>query len=377
MPWQEVSIMSLRQEFVVLASQATVNMRALCRRFGISPKTGYKWVRRFAEAGALGLLGRSRCPQHSPQRTDAAMEAQVVAVRDAHPAWGGRKIRARLQHLGHRDLPSPSTITEILRRQGRLNPAEARKHRPWQRFEHEAPNRLWQMDFKGHFALTHGGRCHPLTVLDDHSRYAVCLQACADQQAPTVQGAMTATFRRYGLPASMLMDNGSPWGDDRDNPYTRLTVWLLRLGIQVRHSRPYHPQTQGKDERFHRTLAVEVLRGRPLRDIGHCQQAFDTWRLLYNGERPHESLQLATPASRYTPSPREFPEQLPALEYGPGDHVRKVQAKGEIFYQGRAFRIGKAFHGYPVALRATGEDGVLAVYFGYHRISQVHLRNPG
>lgn len=376
MPWQEVSTMSLRQEFVVLASQATLTMRALCRRFGISPKTGYKWIQRFAEAGAAGLADRSRRPQHSPARTEPALEAQVLAVRATYPAWGGRKIRRRLQELGHHELPSASTITAILRRQGRVEPAEAAKHRPWQRFEHATPNALWQMDFKGHVALARGGRCHPLTVLDDHSRYAICLQACADEQTATVQARLTATFRRYGLPDALLVDNGAPWGDTGAQPYTRLGVWLLRLGIQVRHSRPYHPQTQGKGERFHRTLNAEVLQGRLLQDLADSQVAFDTWRVIYNTIRPHESLQMATPASRYIPSARMFPDRLPPIAYGPGAQVRKVQAKGELYYQGRAFLIGRAFIGYPVALRETEEDGVLAVYFCHQRVAHIHLRGP-
>ncbi len=376
MPWQEVSTMSLRREFVVLAQHEMVNMRLLCRRFGISPKTGYKWVRRFGEAGGLGLVDRSRRPRHSPHRTRPALEAAVLALRAVHRAWGGRKLQHRLQTLGHEAVPSPSTITAILRRHGRLDPAEAAKHTPWQRFEHEAPNRLWQMDFKGHLPLTRGGRCHPLTVLDDHSRYALCLQACANEQGLTVHGALTATFRRYGLPDGVLADNGPPWGADGGHAYTVLGVWLLRLGIQVRHGRPAHPQTQGKEERFHRTLNVEVLKGHVFHDLRHCQQAFDAWRPVYNSQRPHESLQMATPASRYTPSARPFPEHVPPIEYGPADCVRKVQNKGEIYYRGRVFQIGKAFHGYPVALRPSLLDGLMEVYFCQQRITHIDLRAP-
>jgi len=280
MPWCAVSTMSLRREFVELAQAEAVNMRALCRRFGISPKTGYKWVVRFADEGERGLLERSRRPRQSPRRTASAMEAAVVAVRTAHPAWGGRKIRAYLAQRGQRRLPSASTMTAILRRQGHLDPGAAAQHPPWQRFEYPVPNALWQMDFKGHFALTTGMRCHPLGVLDDHSRYALCLQACPNQQQGTVETALRTTFRRYGLPATMIMDNGPPWGSDWAHPYTPLTVWLLRLGIRVTHGRPYHPQTQGKEERFHRTLQAEVLRGRVFADLSSCQAALETWRLV-------------------------------------------------------------------------------------------------
>lgn len=375
MSWQAVSTMSLRREFVMLAQHPEVKMRALCRRFQISPKTGYKWLHRFEAVGAVGLTEQSRRPQHVPHQTAAAVEVAVVALRDAHPAWGGRKLRARLQALGHPAVPAASTITAILRRHDRLDPVETTKHQPWQRFEHAAPNDLWQMDFKGHVALV-TGRCHPLTVLDDHSRFALCLQACANEQQATVHTALTATFQRYGLPLGMLMDNGAPWGADWTHPYTPLTVWLIRLGIQVSHGRPYHPQTQGKDERFHRTLVAEVLHGRTFRDWDECQQAFDVWRPVYNCQRPHHALALQPPVTRYTPSPRLFPDPLPAIEYGPDDLVRRVQDHGAFSYRGQTYRVSKAFRGYPIALRPAEQDGQLDVFFCHQRITTIDLRSP-
>lgn len=375
MPWQEVSTMSLRREFVMLGLQEEVHRAELCGRFGVSRKTGYKWLRRFQEEGLRGLVDRPRRPEYSPHRTDPALEAAVVALRERHPAWGGRKLQRRLRDLGHREVPAPSTITAILHRHGLMEPAESLKHTAFRRFEHEAPNRLWQMDFKGGFALEEG-RCHPLTVLDDHSRFNILLHACSNEQGTTVQARLTETFRRYGLPDRMTMDNGAPWGSDAEHPLTPLTVWLLRLGVGVSHSRPYHPQTQGKDERFHRTLAVELLYGRQFRDLRHCQEHFDCFRDLYNLERPHEALGLATPASRYQPSARPLPERLPPIEYAPADVVRKVQAKGELFYRGHVFRIAKALRGYPVALRPTAQERHLAVYFCQHKITEIDLHHP-
>ena len=179
---------------------------------------------------------------------------------------------------------------------------------------------------------------------------------------------LTAIFRRYGLPERMLMDNGSPWGFDQDHPYTTLTVWLLRLGISVSHGRPYHPQTQGKDERFHRTIAAEVLQGRNFTDLANCQTAFDHWRDIYNLERPHEALGLVTPASKYSVSHRPFPDTPPILEYAPGDLVRRVGDKGRISVFGRIFKVGKAFRGMTVALRPTTTDGIWDVFFSTHAI---------
>lgn len=374
MPWQEVSTMSLRKEFVMLAGREDVNVSELCRRFGISRKSGYKWLIRHKLEGDPGLSDIPRRPRNSPKQTEKTVERLVLSLRDEHPAWGGRKIKRRLEDMGHEGLPSPSTMTQILRRNQRLDPAESAKHTPWQRFEHDAPNRLWQMDFKGHFAMRLG-RCHALTALDDHSRFALILTACSNERGETVRACLTEAFRRYGLPERMTMDNGSPWGSDTEHPYTPLTAWLILLGIRVGHSRPYHPQTQGKDERFHRTLEAEALRGQAFSDLEHCQRRFDEWRGVYNLQRPHQALGMATPASRYVPSPRTFPDTLPVIEYGPGDIVRRVD-HGIVYYLGRRLRVGKAFHGYPVALRQSSEeDGLLEVYFCQQRIAKIDLRD--
>jgi transposase InsO family protein len=374
MPWKEMDAVCLRAELVSLASAEGANVRLLCRRFGVSPKTAYKWIGRFEVEGRCGLLDRPRRPAGSPERTPPRVELAVLAVRDEHPVWGGRKIRARLVMDGLGSAPAASTITEILRRRGRIDPAVSEAARPWTRFEHDSPNDLWQMDFKGRFSTARGD-CHALTVIDDHSRYAVVVDACADERTETVKSRLTGAFRRSGLPWRMLMDNGAPWGDDAEHVHTPLTVWLMRLGIGVVHSRPYHPETQGKDERFHRTLKAEVISGRSFLDLDHCQRAFDEWRPVYNFERPHESLGMNVPAGRWRPSPREYPELLPPVEYGPGEQLRRVQARGRISYRGREWRVPKAFRGQTVAVRPSPTDGVLDVCFLNHRIGIINL-NP-
>jgi transposase InsO family protein len=372
-PWQQVTPMSEKKEFISLAEREDANISRLCRYFQVSRKTAYKWLKRFRREGETGLKDRSRRPRRSPGQTPPVLEDAVLGIRVEHPAWGGRKIRARLQHLGWAAVPAASTITGILRRHGRLDPEESAKHQAWRRFEAERPNDLWQMDFKGHFAAE-AGRCHPLTVLDDHSRFALGLEACGDERRETVRERLTAIFRRYGLPRKMLMDNGPPWGTERQADYSVLTVWLLRLGIKVGHSSPYHPQTLGKDERFHRTLEAELLQYCRGLELGVCQQRFEVWRQTYNLERPHEALGLAPPVSRYRESPRSFPETLPPMEYGPGDVVRRVYGCGRISFHNRFFRISKAFRGQPVALRPTLRDGVWEVFFGPHRIGQIDER---
>lgn len=364
--------MSQRREFVQLASAEDANVRELCRRYDLSPQTGYRWIRRFQELGVAGLVDRSRRPQRSPARTAPEIEAAVLSVRTEHPAWGARKIRARLLALGNLTLPQPSTITEILRRHGCVDPRESIKRKPFIRFEHDAPNQLWQMDFKGHFPLR-SGRCHPFTLLDDHSRFALALQACADEKGSTVQTHLTTVFRTNGIPACILMDNGPPWGSDAAHPFTPLTIWLIRIGISVSHGRPYHPQTQGKEERFHRTLKAEVLHDRLFADLGECQRHFDAWRDIYNLERPHEALKMDVPASRYRASTAAFPERLPSIEYGPDDCVRKVHM-GVIRYKSLKIKVGMGFHGYPVALRPTA-DGCFDVFFCSQKIKHIDLRD--
>jgi transposase InsO family protein len=372
MGWQEVTVMSQREEFVKFALNPGCNIAKLCRRFEISRKTGYKWIERFLEDGVSALRDRSRKPKNSPGKTNTVMEQAVLELRKQHAAWGGRKIRKRLQNLGWEAVPAASTITAILKRHGGIDAAQWRKHRPWQRFEAPAANDLWQMDFKGHFEADHG-RCHPLTVLDDHSRYALGLQACSDQKTPTVKAQLSRILHRYGLPRRLLVDNGSPWGSDELHPYNPLTVWLIRQGIVVIHSGSYHPQTLGKDERFHRSLKAEVGQYCVGLSLVQCQRRFDAWRDVYNFHRPHEALQMQTPVQRYTPSPRAYCDQPAVIEYGADDQVRKVQHGGWLSYRGKGYRVGKAFHGERVAVRPSPTDGVLDVYFCNQRIAQINL----
>jgi transposase InsO family protein len=321
MPWRELTVIDQREEFAKLALAPGVNLSELCRRFGVSRSNGHKWLGRYLTQGREGLADRSRRPHRSPTQTAAVVEARVLRIRDeSNNAWGGRKIAHVMKREGALAVPAVSTITEILRRHGKLEQRANEHPGPCQRFERAQPNELWQMDFKGDFALSRG-RCHPLTVIDDHSRYALCAQASGNQQDAATRQHLVAVFRRYGLPETMLMDNGSPWGDSGGGRFTAFSVWLMRLGVGVTHGRPYHPQTQGKDERLHRTMKAEITLDR-LADLEQCQRAFDSWRHLYNHRRPHQAIGMATPSERYRPSDRAFPESLPPIEFGAGDIVR-------------------------------------------------------
>lgn len=374
MPWREVSKMERRQEFVRLAMLEGANRRELCRRFGIHPDTGYKWLARWSDDKSA-LADRSRRPHSSPGRTVAGIEAKVLAVRDAHPAWGARKIARCVQNAGL-DCPAVSTVHEILRRHGRIVPALGGEA-AHQRFEKPAPNLLWQMDFKGWIRLADASRCHPLTIVDDHSRYVPCLKACANQQRSTVQSHMETTFRHYGLPDAIFVDNGSPWGDASHRHWTGLRVWLLKLGIELIYSRPYHPQGRGKNERFHRTLKAEVFALQRFGELASVQRALDAWREVYNFKRPHQALGMEVPASRYRPSPRPMPKRLPSIEYGSCEIVRTVPAsKDYISFKGRLWKVPDAFSGERLAIRPRGTDGQFAVCFASHQIATIDLTKP-
>lgn len=371
MGWSEVSIMSMRREFVQLATQEGSNIRELCRRYEISPTTAYKWIAR-GRTPSETYEDRSRKPHHSPGRTGRAVEELILQVRDEHPVWNARKVRRVLmRRLGPNEhVPAASTIGQILKRNGRISEAASVAAQAWQRFEHERPNELSQIDFKGYIE-TGQGRCYPLTMLDDHSRYAQILKACTNEQTETVKAHLIEAFRRYGLPLRMNMDNGNPWGHSNGQRYTKLTVWLIRIGVGISHSHPMHPQTNGKDERFHRTLKAELLSNRWFGTIAEVQKALDGWREIYNHERPHEGIGLEVPASRYRVSVRTYPEALPPIEYDTMDLVRTVRSNGRVQVGKCDYFIGEPFAGQPVALRAAHEEGMWDVFFCHERIATV------
>lgn len=374
MTWMETSTVSLRQEFVRLASQAGANKRELCRRFGISPKTGYKWLSRAAESTQENFLDRSRRPRASPARSSEAIEQEVLKLRHAHPAWGGRKIARRMLDMGLAPL-APSTVTHILHRHGLIKLEASCAAQPWKRFEHDTPNSLWQIDFKGHFT-TLAGRCHGLTLLDDHSRFSLLLGALSRTDTASVQAQLIDAFRRYGLPLRINADNGAPWGSPSAGGHSlsELAIWLIRLGVRVSFSAPYHPQTNGKLERFHRSLNAEVIAGRNFANHACVQRAFDAWRSTYNCERPHEALAMSTPAQHYRVSTVQYPERMAAIEYPDSDTVITVGWNGFIHFGGHKIRTSSALHRLPIGIRPHPQrDGVHDVFFCHQRFMQINL----
>lgn len=370
MGWLKVSVEDQRREFVMLASLEGANVSAVCERFGISRQTGHVWLRRHA-AGEERFADRSRRPLDSPRRMARRLEEKILDVRDAHPAWGARKIAAILRRSGI-EPPAVSSIHAVLQRHGRIVPD--RPGRDFERFEKTAPNDLWQMDFKGRTRLANGEWMHALTIIDDHSRFAVELGACLNQQLQTVRNRLERALRHHGLPEAIYVDNGPPWGGGK---WSMLRVWLLKLGIRSIYSRPYHPQGRGKNERFHRTLGAEVFNLVTLRDQTHAQAVFDHWRHVYNRERPHQALGQATPAERYHPSKRPYPKTFPTPQYDAGEIVRKVDpSRGRVQFKGRIWPVSDAFVGETVAIRPRGHDGQYDICLGAHTIASIDLNEP-
>lgn len=384
MPFKTQSIMNQRKEFCLLASKSGSNMSDLCRRYGITRRTGYKWMERYNYHGMDGLIDRSRRPHHFPNQTESAVEEYVIRLRKGEPEWGSKKLYRIMSNdkdsgrYNYEKVPCKDTITRILGRNGLIDPNRSKFFGGFERFVRQYPNELWQMDYKGWFRLLNKQQCHPLTITDDHSRFNICLEACKNQQEQTVKNALINVFRKYGLPYMLLTDNGGPWGSagveiEGFKCYTTLEKWLIQLNIKLIHGRPYHPQTQGKEERFHRTLKQELIDHEQFRDHNHCQNRFDLWREKYNCIRPHEALDFKTPAELYEPSFKIYPEKIEAYEYEISSLKRKVQNKGIIKFKNREFKVGKAFTGEYVSLRESNENNTYEIFFCNQMIRTITL----
>lgn len=375
MPWKETTTMSEKQRFIEAISNSGKKMNALCREFGISRTTGYYWKSRHQLYGKDGLIERSRRPHNSSNQTSKELELLCLSQRLANPRWGGDKIRRHLLNEGYTAVPSEKTIDRILKRYGLITAEESEKHTAWKRFEHEAPNDLWQMDFKGDVRIGNQS-CYPLTILDDHSRFSLCVKVCLDHSTDTVKKALIEIFKQYGLPKRMTMDNGPPWGYGKKQHHTKLCAWLMQLGIIVSHSRPSHPQTQGKLERMHRTLKEDLLSLYYFQDFEELQEAFDEWRRVYNEVRPHAALNLDLPIEHYQASERQYTDKLPDIKYDQSFIVRRVQHNGEISLNGKHYVVGAGFHGYPVGLKPADQPGRMEVHFCQQKVALIDLNCP-
>jgi len=357
MPWSVPDPMSIRLEFVAEALRAKRPITAVCAAYGISEKTGQKWLQRFRQWGLPGLADRSHAPAACPHRTPAPQREALLACRRAHPTWGARKLRAACQaEQPALAWPAASTITTLLAQAGLLTPRGRRPRPRRDRTDRgpahaDAPNHLWTLDYKGQFRTGDGQWCYPLTVVDAHSR---TLLACVGHAAPettAAQRVLERCFRTYGLPQAILSDNGAPFGAAHaPRGLSRLSCWFLALGIRPRFTMPRHPEHNGRHERLHRTLKAEATR--PPAHTRRAQQArFDAFRHEYNTVRPHEALGQRPPASLYTPSPVPYPRGgAPALSYPTHFLERRVTSAGLIWWHQQDIYVSQVFTGYTLGL---------------------------
>lgn len=371
MAWKERTVEQMREEFVkrVLAQEAS--KAALCREYGISRVTGDKWIERFQD-GEL-MSDRSRAPKNCPGKTSVETESEIVRIRQKHPALGAVKLRQIMLNSGYTDLPCARTFNNIFQRHDLISREESLAATPYLRFEKAVPNEMWQADFKGHFPMENGVRCHPLNIIDDCSRFNLCIEALEKETFNAVKPIMERLFREYGLPFSFLCDNGNPWGTAQSLGYSRFEVWLMELGILTLHGRPRHPQTQGKEERFNRSFTRECLKGKTFADNDHAQKCFDEYRTFYNEERPHFALDLDVPVNHYTASSRQMPEHIAVWEYGPEYQLCKVKETGYFNYKGQGYFLSEAFAGKTIAVRDSHLPGQVTLVFRQFKIGRIDL----
>ena len=379
MPWHQTDPVNERLKFVAAAQRGDRSMAELCRDFGISRKTGYKHLARYRRDGPEGLRDHSRAPQSHPNQTPALIEASILRVRKAQPTWGSKKILASLCRNGwlEEDLPARSTVDAILKRAGVVQPRKRRTRRPHHGapgVEAHAPNDCWSIDYKGWFRVGDGTRCDPLTVNDVRSRASLECRALVSPKLEDVQYRLERLFRRLGLPSMMLSDNGPPFGSNGIGGLSRLSVWLLRLGIRCVYIEPGHPEQNGRHERFHETLKAETA-SPPRASIRAQQARFDRFKREYNQERPHEALDMKTPSDVYEPSEREMPSELSDHEYGAGFEARRVRRDGSIKWKAGYVFVGEALAGEVVGLRAQEEGENFELHLGPVLLGVLHDRS--
>lgn len=369
MPWECKTLEHIRKEFVAKAIMKNDSLSSLCREYGISRPTAYKWIERYKNGDSLS--DKSHEPFSKPFKTSPHQEELILVTRMNHPTWGARKLHRFLQNKGYENLPAVSTISDILKRNGFISKEASKAHTPYKRFEKEAPNMLWQMDFKGHFGMLNNERCHPLTVLDDHSRFSLCIDAKDNERWKSTKASIVRLFHEFGMPDAILCDNGKPWGDSA-NGYSLFDLWMMQLGVLPIHGKPLHPQTQGKEERFHRTLKADLLSKVPISDLIHAQKEFDSFRYCYNNERPHEALNLDVPAKHYRASKKKYTALAPEPEYDTGRILRKVNCKGYISINQHRYYLSETFIGKYLELVEESND-MVSLHYGNFQIAKIDM----
>lgn len=366
--------------FIADHLRAGVSLSALCKRYGISRKTGYKWIKRYRQLGLDGLQEQSRRPAHNRLTLSYAQRQAIIELRTHEPGPPGpKKLQAMLQQQwGAQNAPSKTTIYNILKAQGLIHSQRKRRHvHPTQQPLQNAdqPNGLWSVDYKGQFKTADGHWCYPLTIMDHASRYLLAVDAYTSTSYEEARRSFERVFREHGLPARIRSDNGTPFASTGVAGLSKLAVWWIRLGIRPERIARGKPQQNGRHERMHRTLK-QALGSEPAADLCALQLRLDAFRQHYNAQRPHEGLEQQTPAQRYTASPRSYPQQLPALQYPPYWEKQKVSSNGLIYWRDLRIYIGYLLSGQEVGMQEV-EPGQWQVSLGAVRIGYFREEDKG
>ena len=365
MPWECKTVEDQRREFAQAAMYCK-NFSALCREFGITRRTGLKWKERYT--ACQPLTDRSRKPHTTPTRTPEEVELLILAVRAENPGWGAKTIHRVLERRGCQNLPCVKTVNNILHRYGCISPEESQKRQPYTSFEKERCNVMWQTDFKGEFRMKDNNYCYPLTILDDHSRYSLRIAPRLSTENVVIP-VFTEVFQQYGMPDSILSDNGAQFAGFRKG-YTQFEKWLIDLDILPIHGRIKHPQTQGKIERFHRTMKHELLNHTEIADIEDAQTKFRLWQDKYNNLRPHEALGMKTPGEVYEPSQRQYESKVKEFEYGGEHHVLKVNSWGYVRFNGWQVYLSETMANQYIEFRTSSDGETFAACYRNFKIAE-------
>lgn len=371
MSWRNKTVEEERIEFVKKVLKKEKSKAALCREYGISRPTGDKWIKRYQNGESMG--DKSRRPFHTANKISMEAEQRIINARKQEPAIGAYKTRKILVNSGWDDAPSISTFNAVFKRNGLITKeaSDAAKHII--RFEKEYPNEMWQMDFKGNYLMQNNIRCYPLSIVDDYSRFCLRGDAKTNERFVGVKESLIRTFNEYGLPFSILCDNGNPWGSSQSTSITKFEVWMMELGILTIHIRSNHPQAQGKVERFNGSYKRERLKFYTPKDIEDAQCCREEYKEFYNNIRPHCSLDYDVPASRYTHSSKKYSDKISEWDYGENAIIKPVKSTGYISYRSKGYYLSEGLGEKEVALVPSEDDGVFNVVFRQFRVAKLNL----
>jgi len=372
MPFKKETVEMNRESFVKEALAKAASFAQLCRKYGISRPTGCLWLERYQNGE--GFKDKSRAPFHTANKISSKMEQKIVDMRTAEPAIGAVKIGRMLKDNGERQAPCASTVNAVLHRNHLITREASLAATPHKRFEKETANVMWQCDFKGHYGLLGGTRCHPLSILDDHSRYCICADAKDNERLADTAESFKSCFRLYGMPKILLCDNGNPWGASQSGGVTLFEVWLMELGILTIHIRARHPQTQGKIERFNGSFKQERLNFYIPSDLADADRQRQEYREFYNQSRPHHALGLDTPQQHYRPSERLYPQKIHDWAYDGDYEFRKIKDSGYLTYGGQGYFLSESYTGKSIAIKHSSIDGFVNLFFRQFKIGRINLK---